>query len=284
MSQASSRKIAQRISPVYRPVLRHGFQWLSSATYRAQHRELERLRRWPTGKEGVTHLLPYPVEFIDAASFLSMWREIFGRGLYNFQTESSSPRIIDGGANIGLASLFWKSKFPEARITAFEPDPKICEVLSRNLKAGSATDVEVQPYALWNANTTLSFSPDNADGGHIEMAGSTGDGSPYHVEAKRLAPYLEGEVDFLKLDIEGAEMVVLRDCAASLVQVKQIFIEYHGFPNRPQELPEMLLLLQNAGFRLHVQSEFHAEQPFCSRSLSVGMDNRINVFGWRETA
>lgn len=284
MIRAAVGKVGQRISPVYRPALRHGLQWLSCASYRAQHRELERLRRYPDGRAGVARLLPYPVEFIDAASFLSMWREIFERGLYDFESESPSPRIIDGGANIGLASLFWKSKFPEARLTAFEPDPQISAVLTRNLKAANASDVEVLPYALWNADTTLCFLPDNADGGHIDMANGASEANRSRVEAKRLVPYLEEEVDFLKLDIEGAEMVVLRDCAASLRQVKRIFIEYHGFPDRPQELPQLLSLLQNAGFRLHVQSELHAEQPFLSRSVNAGMDNRINVFGWRESA
>lgn len=284
VSQTLRTKILGRVAPVYGPVLGHGFKWLSSRAYRSQHHELERLRHWPARKIGVAQLLPYPVEFLDAASFLSIWREIYERRLYDFESDSASPRILDGGANIGLASLFWKSVYPQARITAFEPDPEISAVLERNLAAGGVRDVEIVSKALWNADTRLSFVPDDSDGGYVTVQEPFEKGVALEVKATRLWPYLQEEIDFLKLDIEGAETVVLRDCATALHRIKRLFIEYHGFPDQPQELPEMLLLLKQAGFRLHVQSELHSMQPFRARLIDAGMDNRVNIFAWRENS
>jgi FkbM family methyltransferase len=49
--------------------------------------------------------------------------------------EGGKPIIVDAGANIGAASLWFSAEFPEARIVAIEPDPENAEVLRRNLAA-----------------------------------------------------------------------------------------------------------------------------------------------------
>src|SRR5690606_23212402 len=91
----------------------------------ARRREIERLRTMPRFVPTSTHLAGPRLELIDAASFLWTYAEIYERRLYEFRSTNPAPRIIDGGANIGLSVLFFKSLFPMARITCFEPDPAI---------------------------------------------------------------------------------------------------------------------------------------------------------------
>ena len=55
-------------------------------------------------------------------------------------TATSTPRILDCGANVGLASLFFRRLYPQARITAFEADPALFAILEANLDANGRTN------------------------------------------------------------------------------------------------------------------------------------------------
>jgi hypothetical protein len=102
------------------------------------------------------------------------------------------------------------------------------------------------------------------------------------VKAVRLRSYLAGEtVDLLKIDIEGAETVVLKDCADLLSNVERLFVEYHSFEDRPQTLQELLAVLSGAGFRVHAETIGVTSQPFVKRQTYLGMDMQMNIFADR---
>jgi hypothetical protein len=86
----------------------------------------------------------------------------------------------------------------------------------------------------------------------------------------------------LKLDIEGAEVDVLLDAAGHLGGVQNLFVEYHSYVGKEQRIDEILRVLQQAGFRVHLQPELVADQPFVQQLESYGMDHRVNIFGFRE--
>jgi hypothetical protein len=67
--------------------------------------------------------------------------------------------------------------------------------------------------------------------------------------AVRLRDYLnDGPIDLLKLDIEGAEAVVLADCAPALHAVRAMEIEVHEFDRDRRHGAEIRQLLQDCGF------------------------------------
>src|SRR5215467_13838161 len=68
----------------------------------------------------------------DAISFL--FGEIFLRGEYLFASKSPSPVILDCGANIGMASLFFKWLYPQSVVYAFEPDKNTFLMLQKNIE------------------------------------------------------------------------------------------------------------------------------------------------------
>ena len=87
----------------------------------------------------------------------------------------------------------------------------------------------------------------------------------------------------LKLDIEGAERVVLREAAPHLHRVQRLFVEYHSYAGQTQDLPELLVLLRDAGFRISLlMPDAISPRPFEEVRTSVGMDLRVNVFGTRK--
>ena len=258
-----------------------------------QRAEVKRLRSLPRYTPTTTDLLsPYPerLEVVDAASFLAAWREIFLHERYRFDAgEETAPRILDGGANLGLASLYFQRLYPDSRITAFEPDPVLAEACAANLERAGA-EVELRRTALGAEDGKRRFVTEGADAGHLEAGEIPGteaadrQAETLTVPCERLAPWLDQPVDLLKLDIEGAELEVLRACAGRLGQVRRVFVELHSFEGRPQGFGEILSLLEEDGFRLHTRPGLAAERPFLERPRYQGMDHQINVFAFRPEA
>jgi len=208
-----------------------------------------------------------------------MYDQIFVRQIYRFESSSETPLIIDGGANIGISVLYFKKLYPESRIIAFEPDPMIFRTLRANLKTFRLREVELVPKALWTDDSDLEFTQEGGEAGRLRAA--KGLHHRIKVAGARLKSYLDRQIDLLKLDIEGAETAVLKDCAAELSRVQRLFVEYHSFADDPQTLHELLSLLHQAGFRMHIHSVLPSPQPFVKRYVNFGMDCQANIFAFR---
>lgn len=219
---------------------------------------------------------------VDKSSFLFMYEEIFEKEIYRFQSRKEKTFIIDCGANIGLSVIYFKKLFPNSEILAFEPDPKIFQVLKKNCIAAKCNDdVNLMEACLGAEDKTVSFFTDNSDGGSVIQT----DTSTYPAIAVKqvvLAKYLTKPVDFLKIDIEGAETEVLRSIASELRQVENIFIEYHSFVNQPQTLDEIIALLREAGFRYYIEHiGIRSPYIYIQQEEYRGMDLQLNIYGYR---
>jgi FkbM family methyltransferase len=189
------------------------------------------------------------IGYVDAASAAVQWKDIFVERTFEFSPRMISPRILDCGANIGLAALWLKQRFPAARITAFEPDRGVCETLRQNLTRNGAADVEVIEAAVWKSDATVRFRREGADAGAVHDVAADTPGDLVSVRAVRLRDWVARErIDLLKLDVEGAELDVLLDVADVLSNVQAVHVEIHDFDPARRLLPECLLLLERAGF------------------------------------
>jgi FkbM family methyltransferase len=250
---------------------------LGKIAFDGDYRETNRLLKMPRRQAGETSLLGPPLEFVDGRSCALQYKVIFKNGIYAMKSSAENPRILDAGANIGIASLYFKSAFPKARICAFEADPAIADVLQRNLHAFGYNDVEVHCAAVSDRKSEMKFISDGSDGGRlVKMTDDSAGGLT--VPVVRMRDWLLEPVDLLKLDIEGAEFDVVVDCEDCFENVSNIFVEYHSFSSARQQLPELLAILRNSGFRLYVQTDFCAQSPLYEVSHSSGMDLRLNIF------
>lgn len=240
--------------------------------------EVRRISRLPRYQQGTTRLFGPPFAFVDKSSFCFQYDEIFRHRVYEFASDTPAPRIIDGGANIGLSALYFKRLFPRARVTAFEADRAVFAVLQSNLRACRLEDVELRPEALWPERGQIAYAPEGADGGRVDAGGQ----GAYQVATVPLQDLLAEPVDLLKLDIEGAEFEVLRAAAGQLGGVRKMFVEYHSFVDRPQMLPELLALLKDAGFRLYLGTPtVFSRQPLKRIDSYNGCDAVVNIFAVR---
>ena len=219
------------------------------------------------------------MQVADADSFLAAYREIFLDRVYAFPSATYHPLIIDGGANIGLATLFFKRIYPQSRIVAFEPDPWIFEMLEQNITSFHFADVKLVNAAIWNSDTLLPFASEGGASGHIAISGETARST--RIQGVRLKSWLREKIDFLKLDIEGAEYEVLEDCREDLGNVQYLFVEYHSPAGSEQKLSRILDILSKAGFRYHIHEAFTSPHPFLSRRLLGQMDLQLNISGFR---
>lgn len=204
--------------------------------------------------------------------------ELFIDETYKFTPRTETPRIIDCGANIGLSAIYFKHYYPSARIVAIEPDPRIYAILQGNLKNFGYNDVETLNKAVWTTNESIPFVASGGVSGRIDIANSQGKGIP----AVRLQDLLLEEVDFLKIDIEGAEYEVIKDCAGKLTKVNNLFIEYHSQEKDEQKLDEILHIVKQAGFKYYIKEAWNNQpRPYTNKRSNL-FDLQLNIFGYRK--
>jgi len=260
--------------------LKHQAKLLLRPNYRKYHLAIKKLSQTPRYTLTSTNILGTEIKLVDSISFLFMYKEIFEQQIYKFKSQTLQPLIIDCGANVGLSVLYFKQLYPQSCILAFEPDKKVFQVLKTNVEKFELSDVELIDKAVWISETTLDFMSEGADGGRVVQLES--EMEKYQVKTVRLGDYLHKSIDFLKLDNEGAETEVIKDCKDLLVNVKNLFVEYHSFANQPQELHTIINMLSEAGFRFHLHQMRPSVHPFYEREIYSGMDMLLNIFAFRE--
>lgn len=242
--------------------------------------EVLKISKIPRYTEAMVNFLGRPIKIIDSASFVSAHKAIFQDEIYRFKTDKIKPYILDCGANIGLSVIYLKKLYPDSVISAFEPDKKAFDALKFNVNSFDLKDVELINKALWREETSMSFFSQGADGSRIALEND--DKNIVKVDTLRLKSFIDKPVDLLKLDIEGAETAVLEDSQESLANVKNLFVEYHSFINKEQELDKLLKILKQAGFRYYVQHVgVNSPYPFMKINSALGMDNQLNIFAYR---
>jgi FkbM family methyltransferase len=188
-----------------------------------------------------------------------LYREIF---LYNCYQPlvplGPRPRILDIGANIGLASLYFLGRWPDARLLAWEPNPAAFDLLKRNLTENEfpAAKIHIEAKALSDEDGAVEFAVPKGDPtavyASIPREGTKADPPADRVQVQTVdAAHLFAEpVDLAKLDIEGQEYPVLENALPDASTIRALAIEFHRV-HRHQEQVEDLLdrLLGGGGYR-----------------------------------
>lgn len=183
---------------------------------------------------------PHPLFLRTRTTDIPTYKKIFVDGEYDLDLAQPPRTIVDCGAHIGMASVYFAQRFPAARIVAIEPEPRNFALLARNVK----TYPNITPIraALWNDDTEL----DLVDPHHGTWAfrtealksnaawGSLGR-TPALTLDRIMAAYTIDFIDILKIDIEGAEKEVFENAASWIDKVGVIAIEIHNWrPGAPE--------------------------------------------------
>jgi FkbM family methyltransferase len=142
--------------------------------------------------------------------------------------------FVDVGAHVGHFSLMAATAVgPTGRVAAIEANPEMADRLQENIKASKAA-VTVQAVACADFDKALDFfvaADANTGSSSICAANASLYGNSqkrYRVQARRLDAILEGlgisRVDVLKIDVEGAELRVLRGAKETLTRCRPVVI------------------------------------------------------------
>ncbi len=172
---------------------------------------------------------PVDLWFSDGAELAVIW-SIFIAGEYAALDVADAGTIIDLGANIGVATLWFRSLNPNARIVSVEPDPFTFEKLRMNLARDplvkcvhAAITPESGPVAFASAPKSWESRVGGASSAITgEVRGITLDEL---VASEGIDP-----IDILKVDIEGMEFSVLPQ-ARCLASAGQVIGELHPGPS-----------------------------------------------------
>jgi FkbM family methyltransferase len=238
---------------------------------------------WPRTNQS---LLGYKISFLDPSFFQTNVYEVILEENYYFKTDTCSPVIVDCGSNIGLTVLYFKHLYPMASIIAIEPQPRVFETLQNNIANNALKSVKLVNAALTGSeksSLTLYHAPSTPGDMRATTLSDVAEARSTMIEsvvvqAVKLSSLLPDHVDLLKIDVEGAELEILRELGNSLNKVKHVFMECHYNSNSNESTQlNVLDILENAGFRCLVYSSL--KQPLYE---NCGAYYTLFVFAYRQ--
>lgn len=202
---------------------------------------------------------------------LHLYKEIFLKKDYAVTLDRSDPVIIDCGSNIGASISFFKKSYPKARVIGFEPHPKLFPVLRANLDRNGMRDVELHNCALGKENGTVAFFV-SENPGYLRSSVRADRGGEVRIECRleRLSDHLRSldRIDLVKVDVEGAEHLIVADLLAAglLAKPEQYIFEYHlNLGSDRSDLSRTLRIFEENGYDYNL----HAERPHGRRFQDV---------------
>lgn len=164
---------------------------------------------------------------------------------------------IDIGANLGYYTrTLSRLVGPAGRVLAVEPMPPMLEVLRRNTRR--CRNVEILPYALGEEEHTVRMANDSAcatgylgTGQNFVDERGTARGVAFEAEMRRGSRLFASldRLDFVKCDIEGYELHVMREMQPLLERLRPVVLIETGGENRPKVI-RLFTAMGYAGFTL----------------------------------
>jgi FkbM family methyltransferase len=214
--------------------------------------------RTPKGGIVLSRVCGLWVTSFSHTSLFYLFREIFIHGEYHFRTSDMHPVFFDLGANIGLATVYLKWRYPACTIHTFEPDPDTFELLLKNVEQNKFTNVHVYNMAIGGMEGSVDFYTNSAQSGSLRMSvgRERADGKKLSVPMKTLSSFLTMKDAYVKMDTEGSETETIRELAVSgkIANIKEMVIEYHHRINsESSKLSEILIPIEKAEFEYELE-------------------------------
>jgi len=186
-------------------------------------------KQWNVATDGEKHTVSGTVSGAGApvtcilrkgSSDLSVFRNVMLNNEYALAARmfarmfGDEPRVIvDAGANIGLATLYFKSLFPSASVICIEPESSNYRALQDNVSVNRLSNLTLVRAGLWNKRCALKVDRGFRDGlewsARVTEISAAGDGD---LEGIGIAELMEqaqvDHIDLFKIDIEGSERVL----------------------------------------------------------------------------
>lgn len=160
---------------------------------------------------------------------VTVFYQVFLEKSYAHNYQIDARAILDCGANIGLSSVFYANKFPDAKILAIEPEKLNYKMLLKNTK--KYNNIQGVYGGVWNKKTNLVIKNKLSESWEFEVIeanySSVGSIPAYSLSDLMIEHNIE-KIDILKIDIEGSEKELFQSNYKSwLSNTKILLIELH---------------------------------------------------------
>jgi FkbM family methyltransferase len=181
---------------------------------------------------------------------------------------SGVKTVVDIGANVGAASVYLATAYPEAQVYALEPGSSPLSLLRQNV--ASLHNVTVLPFGLHSSEKTLTLFHGKIDTVESSVSPSlrtTSESEPIQLlgASQFLSSHGIDKVDVMKIDTEGCEVPILRSLEKYLPEVKVLYVEYHS--ERDRRLIDGILAKTHVLWRGHVNLAYRGEFCYLQRAL-----------------
>jgi FkbM family methyltransferase len=215
---------------------------------------LKGMARLPAQPKQIPLWLPRCELATGGSTVSHLYDEVFCQRLYESPKPlPERPRIIDAGAHLGLASLFFLYRYPGCTLTSIEPNPALAALLKQNLAAWQ--NAEVREAALSTSEGFSDFhvtsdNPFNVTGGISNREDADRAVTQLRVATLNAAQLLSAPVDLMKLDVEGHEYQLLPLEIFRPDHIKNLVIEFHDLEQRANDYARVLDTLIGRGYRI----------------------------------
>ena len=195
--------------------------------------------------------------------------DIFAGVTYpNVSFVSGVETILDIGANVGAASVYFAMAYPGAQVYAFEPGSTPLSLLQQNVEP--LRNVRVFPFGLYSGEKTLSLyhgKNDSVESSVCPTPRTSGEGEQIRLVGASdfLSERGIESVDILKVDTEGCEVPILQSLRRFLPEVKVLYVEYHS--ERDRRTIDAMLADTHILWRGHVNFAYRGEFCYLKREL-----------------
>ncbi len=196
---------------------------------------------------------------VNTSDILVIW-EIWKAKIYDdarFPIDADDV-VVDIGAHIGGFAVRAARLAHRGEVYAFEASSKNYAMLTENRDLNNVNNLRIHNKAVSGQRGELKFyMPD--DNGALGSLLQETDSPLEIVQSITLADIIAENhierIDYLKMDVEGAEYDILLNCLAeTLAKVRRIVMEYHGFEGHARSHLDLVHLLEAQGFIVHVEA------------------------------
>lgn len=170
-----------------------------------------------------------PILIRNNTTDFSTFIQVFINNEYSIAYDFEPKVIIDCGANVGYAAVYFKTKFPNVKIISIEPDDSNFEFLQKNTK--NYTDIICLKGAIWNKETKLELKDMGLGKSALmveESLDSTQNTMKTYTIDHLMKQFQLDQIDIIKIDIEGSEKELFESNFEHwLPKTKVIVIELH---------------------------------------------------------
>ena len=183
-------------------------------------------------------------------------KEIFVEEIYASNKNLEVFKILDLGSNIGLSVAYFKMRFPDAVIEAYEPDKNSVELLRKNIRENDWKKVLINEKAVSDERGFL-FAASIEEKASVNSNFSTSGNEENQVLAKGISEILQQNFDIIKMDIEGGEWRIFKKIIEHqlIPKANNWFVEFHEIKKNKKQFEEILNCFAKNGFEKEERKE-----------------------------